>query len=499
MRTSLYARLALALALLFMLLGFGTMLLMTQATERYRQETSQRLNLDLAQQIVQERLLFQDGHVDQQALEHIFHMLMVINPRIELYLLDPAGHILAFSAPPGRVQRTDVNLEPIRQLLTGAPELPLSGDDPRDPGGQKVFSVAPVMENEGLRGYLYVILAGEAYAGTLQRLMGSEVLRLSGAVLVVGLLFTLLAALILFRWITRPLRRLTRQVATLEHSDFRQPLPDPPGPGGDEIQQLWRTFRAMAERIREQVSRLEQTDAQRRELIANVSHDLRTPLASLQGYLDTLRLKRTELDDEQQQRYLLIALKHSRHLARLVKDLLELAKLEANEFRPALEPFSLPELVQDVAQKFELRARQRAVQIHFGCSERVPFVLGDIALIERVFDNLLVNALRHTASGGRINLSVTRAGSVVVVEIIDSGCGIAAEDLPHIFERFYRPAGQRGSEGAGLGLAISQQIMELHGSVIRARSEPGKGSVFSFELPAQTVGALHRDEIVTAR
>jgi signal transduction histidine kinase len=483
---SLYGRLALVLALLFMLLGAGALMLLARTTEGYRQETNQRLNLDLASQIVQERQLFQAGLLDREALEHIFHMLMVVNPRIELYLLDPDGRVLAFSAPPGRVQREQVDLTPIERLLAQPRDLPLLGDDPRSPEGRKVFSVAPVFEQEQMRGYLYVILAGAADAGLLQPLMGSEVLRLSALALGVGLLFALLAALILFRWITRPLRQLTRQVAALEHADFRQRLPDPAVRGSDEIAQLSRTCQAMAERIRAQVSRLEDTDAQRRELIANVSHDLRTPLASLQGYLETLQLKQQTLDDEQQQRYLRIALRQCRHLSRLVSDLLELAKLEANEFRPLLEPFSLPELVQDVAQKFELRAQQQGVQIRFRCAEQIPFVRGDIALMERVFDNLLANALRHTPAGGQIHLAVLNGGAQVKVEVIDTGCGIAPEDLPHIFDRLYRPSGARKDGGAGLGLAIAQRIMALHGSVIRAQSRPGGGSAFAFELAADT-------------
>jgi signal transduction histidine kinase len=174
-------------------------------------------------------------------------------------------------------------------------------------------------------------------------------------------------------------------------------------------------------------------------------------------------------------------------LSRLVRELLELAKLEANEFQPLLESFSFPEMVQDVGQKFELRAQQQGVQIRISCGVQVPVVRGDIALIERVFDNLLANALRHTPRGGQISLAVLDGGAQVTVEVIDTGCGIATEDLPHIFDRFYRPFGARGDSGVGLGLAIAQRIMALHGSVIRARSQPGGGSAFAFELPVENV------------
>jgi signal transduction histidine kinase len=489
MPRSLYAKLALALAGIFTLLGLFFVLLMGQASENHQREVTQKLNRDLAGHIVAERLLFRGEKIDQQALEQIFHMMMVINPKIELYLLDPAGKILAFSAPASKVKRAAVGLEPIRRFLNGASPLPLLGDDPRGQDRRKVFSVAPVTEQGRLKGYLYVILGGEQYDSIAQLLDGSYALKLSVAVLAAGLVFTLLSGLLLFAFLTRRLRRLAVQMDGFRRSDFRG---NPPGAaarrGADEIDRLSDTFHAMAERIAAQVRRLEHTDAQRRELVANVSHDLRTPLASLQGYLETLSLKAQELDDAERRRYLDIACKHSKRLGRLVEELFDLAKLDANEIKPEVEPFSLPELVQDVLQKFELRAREARVRLESSFDEDMPFVLGDIALIERVLDNLLENALRHTPAGGTVRLSLRRLDRAVAVEVADTGCGIGEQDLAHVFDRFYKPAGTRSeSGGAGLGLAIARRILELHGSVIRASSARGSGTEFAFDLPARPV------------
>lgn len=484
MLRSLYGKLALILAALFALLALAFVLLLGQATERYQQEVAQKLNATLAEHIVEAHPLFQDGAVDQATLEHLFHTLMVINPKVEIYLLDPTGRILAYSAPPGKVRRERIDLAPVRRFIERDYTPPLRGDDPRDPQRHKVFSAAPIDAGGRRAGYLYVILAGEQYDSVAQMLAGSYVLKINTLLSLAAVVFALLAGLLLFGLLTRRLRRLTRAVEAFRHAGFTGTLPHG-GDSGDEIDRLSASVNAMAERIARQVRHLQEVDSQRRELVANVSHDLRTPLASLQGYLETLRLKAAELDESERRRYLEVAHRHCRHLGRLVEELFDLARLDANEVQPVLEPFSLQDLVQDVVQKFELRARQREVTLQAEYDRDLPFVVGDIALIERVMDNLLENALRHTPAGGTVRVAVQPAGEVLAVRVADSGSGIAAEDLPHVFERYYQSGRRHVRGGAGLGLAIARRIIELHGRDIRAASLPGCGTTFAFDLPAQ--------------
>jgi len=483
---SLYARLAVILTALFGLTGLAFIVLLGQATDRYEREVTQQLNASLAAHIADEALLITTEGVDQQAMERVFHMLMVINPNIELYLLNTAGEILAYSAPPGKVRRSSVGLRPIREFLSGSYQAPLLGDDPRDATGRKVFSVAPVEVSGTLTGYLYVILASQQYESVAQLLGGSYVLKTNVLLVATTVGFALIAGLLLFGLLTRRLRRLDRAVDAFRSADFTGTLPEP-RPDGDEIDRLTRSVRDMAERIAAQVARLEDTDALRRELVANVSHDLRTPLASLQGYLETMQMKDAELSPAERLRYLEVAHNQCDHLGRLVAELFELARLDANEVQPVLEPFSLPELIQDVLQKFELRAERGGVILESRCDETLPFVVGDIALIERVLDNLIDNALQHTPDGGTVAVLAQAADGVLLVQVVDTGTGIPADQLPHIFERFYQTADSRHGQGAGLGLSIARRIVELHGSAMRAASEPGRGTVFSFDLPAMGV------------
>jgi len=223
----------------------------------------------------------------------------------------------------------------------------------------------------------------------------------------------------------------------------------------------------------------------RRELIANVSHDLRSPLASLRGYLETLLLKEPVLAEAERRSYLEVALRQAQHLQSLISELFELARLDFVGYRIEAEPVQLSELARDVAQKLGLAAQARQVALQLEIEPELALARADIGLIERVLTNLLENALAHTPAGGRIVLSVRVQDAHVLLCVADNGSGIAAADLPRIFERFYRAdkARPRDASGSGLGLAIVKRIVELHGSEIRVDSETGRGTRFWFELP----------------
>jgi signal transduction histidine kinase len=169
----------------------------------------------------------------------------------------------------------------------------------------------------------------------------------------------------------------------------------------------------------------------------------------------------------------------------MVEELFELARLDSCESVVFSEPFSMCELVQDVAQKYQLRAQGKSVQLNVNLNPEAPLVYGDIALMQRVLENLLENGLRYTPSGGSIDIGVDVDSGNVIVQVKDTGCGIPAEDVGKIFERFYRQDKHRsGSNSAGLGLAIVKRILELHGSVINVSSELDRGTTFSFRIPA---------------
>lgn len=487
---TLYTRLALGLFLLLLAVGLLYTFISLYSLREYNASVNQELHRDLAKNLVADRNLVREGELDRSALEELFALYMTINPSIEIYLLDLDGTILSYSADPAKIKRKQVSLEPIRRLMDDMSRYPVLGDDPRSHDRQKVFSVTPVPSAENPEGYLYVVLRGEEYDAAETMARGGQLLELSAWALLVSLGVVMLAGLAVFRLLTRRLTWLTRLVEDFEHSDMsHQPATTWRGRRPvvrDEIDYLGATFDDMAGRIASQIEQLTEKDAQRRQLVAQVSHDLRTPLASMQGYIESLKLRRDRLSPEEQDRFLDIALKEGRRLSRLVDELFELAALEAREKQPVPEPFPLAELVQDVVQKHGPEARNGQLELAVTGNPDQPLAYADLAMTERVLDNLIGNAIAYTPVGGRIEVLLREAAGLPEVCVRDSGPGIPEQDLPHIFDPFYRGESSAGSGGhAGLGLAIARRIMTMQGGDIRAENAASGGACFCIRLPVR--------------
>ena len=485
--SSLYAKLSLSVLLLVALLGTALVWITYETSEMYSQEVTQRLNQSIAMYVTAEEQLILDGVVNQPAIEALAGRAMTINPTVEIYVLDSQGEILTHVMPPESVKRQHVALQPVQSFLNAEP-LPIMGDDPRNPQVQKVFSVSPIMQGSVVSGYLYAVLGGEKYDSIRSSVEDSYILRTGLATILGSLLVAALAAMGVFFVLTRRLAGLRSQLEQFQYDD-PQTLPSVPEhkAHGDEIDELTTAVHAMATRITQQYESLRHLDNTRRELIANVSHDLRTPLASLQGYIETLLIKDQEFSVDEKQKYLKIAHKHSQRLNGLISELFELAKLDSGNVELKSEVFSLTELAFDSIQDFELAASKQTIKLKVEAPEDNLFVKADIALIQRVLQNLIDNALRHTPSGRSITLKVRDTQDHAVIEVADTGTGIAKHEIPHIFERFYQSKQQEhsGDIGSGLGLAIVKKILDLHQSHIRVTSELDRGTSFAFELPLQ--------------
>jgi len=250
----------------------------------------------------------------------------------------------------------------------------------------------------------------------------------------------------------------------------------------------------MAQQLQSQYQSLAEQDRIRRELIANISHDLRTPLTTLQGYLETLLMKRGSLDDAAEHRYLAIAHKHSVRLRLLVSKLFELSKLDSGEFELECEVFSIRELALDAMQDITRVADDRQIKLEVKVDEsdcEALLVDADIALVHRALENLLDNALRYTKCGGQITIEIERRDDQrISLVVVDNGEGMQDSDARKVFEPRFR-ADTEGAEPshsdpfghAGLGLAIVKSIAKLHGSEIFLDTKPGCGARFEFCLP----------------
>jgi signal transduction histidine kinase len=492
----LHVRLTAAMLVLLMLLAITLLGASQRQSARDALETTQRLQLGLAATIAAQQprpLIGADGRPDQALLAELAMHAMALNPALEVYLLDPNGRVIGHALDVRQPVAERVDLSVVRPLAARnltPPSLPLLGDDPRRPGSRNVVSVEGLSVGGQMSGYLYVVLQGQTQQAAAAAVAQSSAWRQR---LLMALAATVGAALLLVwvtRMLTRPLRRLTDEVRGF-HADSDSERPG--AAHGDEVDALREAIHAMQRRIAQQVKHLESNDTLRRELVSNISHDLHTPLANVQGYVETLLLAGDQLDSAVREQHLLTAMRHLKKLHRRIADLFELSKLDAGQVAPRLEPFCLGELLQDVVQDGQLTARERDVSLAFDDSTDAhvrshAYVHADIALIERVLQNLVDNALRHTPRGGAVTLAIERGEpGALRVAVIDTGTGIAREHLPHIFERYWRaddtPGQPDRGASAGLGLAIVKRILDLHCSTVEVHSDPGCGTRFEFSLP----------------
>jgi len=488
---SLYSRIAVVFA--GVVVAFGALLgwLSYKAAKVNQYAVLQQMSRDLASHMVRGAPLIGEGGLDRKAVDELFHMAIAVNPSIEIYLLDAGGAVLAHS-PQGTLARDTVALAPIEAFLAGrAP--PLLGDSPLAVGRKEIFSAAPIVVDRRTVGYLYVVLVGGMYRQMADEAGQHFAARSALGIGAAGLGLALLVGLAAFARITRPLNQLTRSVQTFVYDDPVAPIATgDSAPAGawpdDEIARLASAFDHMTERLKAHRAELQRQDTLRRELVANVSHDLRTPLTSMQNYLETLLRLGEELSAAERARYVQVAVRQSHRVGKLAEQLFELARLECEEIQPRLEVFSLAELLQDIGQKFALHAGEKQLRLEVQADPQGLYVRGDIGMIERVIGNLIENAIRHTPTGGEISLAAMHAAGGIEVRIADTGVGIAAEYLPGLFERDSPLRRPPGRSGTGLGLQIAGRILALHGTRMSVASESGRGTTFRFALPAAQPG-----------
>lgn len=255
-------------------------------------------------------------------------------------------------------------------------------------------------------------------------------------------------------------------------------------PSGDEIGELGAAFNRMAAQLEAYAARQRDQEQARRDLIAAVSHDLRTPLASIQAMVEAL-CDGVVADSETVARYHQTIRSETARLGALIDDLFELSRIEAGAFQLDLHPASLHDLISDTLRSLAPRANLKRLELDGEVAEDLPVIALDVARVQRVLVNLVENAIRHTPEGGQIRVTAAERGDRIQVDVADTGEGIDEADLSLVFERFYRGEKSRSRDrgGAGLGLAIARGLVEAHGGRIWARSARGTGSTFSFTLP----------------
>ena len=485
-KKSLYWRLSLSFLIILLILGFSYVVITLIASNNYHQETTQRLNAEVADYLLKETPPFKNGEVNKEALGVIMHSMMAVNPGIEVYLVNPEGEILSFVVLDKKVKLSRVDIEPVKEFIATKGKKYILGDDPRNPGGKTIFSATKVHEDNQFLGYIYIVLASEKYENITAAISGSYWLKVGLNSFIITLFTALTIGLVLIWLLTKNIRVIIQTVNKFKEGDLHARIPESAHKG--ELAVLAGTFNSMSDTILKNIEELKKVDQLRRELIANVSHDLRNPLAIIQGYIETLIMKSNSLSQKEQERYLKVVLESSEKLTRLVSDLFELSKLEAGQIQMKKEPFFAHELLSDASAKVSLLLQDKGIEIKSELNEELPMVYADLSMIDRVVQNLLDNAIKYTPEKGKITLITKPKNGHVEIKIKNTGSGIPKKDLPHIFDRYYKiDKTQLGIQGTGLGLAIVKKILDGHKSNIHVESVEGEFAEFTFDLPAYSV------------
>ncbi|KAB2805351.1 sensor histidine kinase [Phaeocystidibacter luteus] len=465
--------------LLLTIIGVVNVMITTSSARKYYQETTQQLHSHVAEHMLIEVQPFINGEVNEEALGKIMHSMMAVNPNLEVYLLSPNGEILSHVVLEKEVRLGNVDLAPIEDFLTSDRSSLILGEDPRNPGEGTIFSVAEVMNGDELEGYVYMVLASEQYSSLTEALLSSYFIRNGVITFTFILLIALVIGGVLIFLLTKNLRVIIQTIRQFQEGDMHARIPVKKN---DELALVGRTFNQMADTLLHNMDELKQVDALRRELIANVSHDIRSPMAVIHGYLETLHIKNDDLSAEDREKYLSIALRSSERLQKLVNDLFELSKLESNQVEMKRSAVKIDESLTSTTDEFSIIAKEKNIDLSYVLPENLPKVNADLDMIQRVIQNLLENAIKFTPESGHIDVKAASVSGGVEVTIHNTGSEIPQEDIPNLFDRYYKKDQTGTNKGAGLGLAIVKKILDVHEARIAVESD-ATGTSFAFTLP----------------
>lgn len=493
------ARLTLALAVLLLSYGALVGLVGRYLAAEHEQEALQRLSHGLAGHIVghwPQISKTQTDPSDKPARDALMSMLMVVNPGVQVYVLDAAGRVDAYIGEPGMVRESQVDLAPVRAFLAGA-ALPLRGTDPMGSGVPRIFSAAmfePASGDARPPGYLYVVLDGQARLLVAGQVGHPGLWRSAGWMAALGLLVTLALGGLMFRQLTAPLNRLGARMRAYSTNQVDVEIAKHgKAQAIDEVQAISLAFDDLTQRLRQQADQDLQRNEAHREMMASVAHDLRTPLTALHGHLEALSSQQTisprpckEANaTDHRERLMAAALAQSDKVRRLSQQLFELASLQSAKQVLHLERFCLEELVTDAVQKFDLSNNPTPVTLSGEPPGRLELD-GDLQLIERAITNLIDNAMRHAPGVDPVRVSVRRAGPLAQIWVEDAGPGLP----PELRDRLEQgqslrdpPIKRIGGGIGGLGLAIAQRVAILHGGSLLPLAAQQGGTRICLALP----------------
>ncbi len=452
------------------------------ATTYFYQASTQLLNKDVALHIKEFSSPFEKDGINKRKADSVFKNAMVLSPSAEVYFLDTAGKVIAFHAPKDSIKLWNLPLRNIKAYIKSNGEKYIKGPDPKDPANPKIFSASEVIFKTGKLGYIYVILGNNEYRNVSQMLFSSHVAKLALLAFFIIIAFSIVVSFVYLKNMQQSFNRMLVVLSRFETGDFEARFKIKEQ---HELAPITRGFNKMADLLVYNINQLKEFEHERKDFIAHISHDLRTPLSIARGYAETLLIKKQDgnLTQPEIDNYMQMILNGILHVEHLVTMLFELSKIESSQFRLKKEPFVLSEIVQETVNTFQLRAQEKTISLKCAQCQYHVWVNADVSMTERVVQNLVDNAVKNTPAGGVINVGLSVENNYLIFNIENTGEPLPAELITWINnpakedERISKPS------RSGLGLVIVKKILYLHGSQLQANVINNTANSFSFSLP----------------
>ncbi|MDQ6762322.1 MAG: HAMP domain-containing histidine kinase [Bacteroidota bacterium] len=482
---SIFRRITILIFALITVLCVLFILITYLATTHFYQASTQLLNKDVAGHIAKFSSPFDKNGINKRKADSVFQNAMVLSPSAEVYFLDTSGNVIAFHAPKDSIRLWNLSLNNIKEYIQSAGKKYIKGPDPKDPDNPKIFSASEVNYNSHKLGYIYVILGSNEYRNVSQMLFSSHVSSLAIEAFCIIILISIIISFVYLNSIQRSFKRMVGVLKKFEEGDFKARFKIKEQ---HELAPVTQAFNKMADLLVYNVDRLTGLENTRKDFIAHISHDLRTPLSIARGYTETLLIKMQDgsLTSEELDSYIQMILNKIFNVEHLVTMLFELSKIESSDFKLKAEPFVLSEIVQETVNTFQLPAKEKSIDLKCTQCQYHVWINADVSMMERVIQNLMENAVKNTPVDGVIKVGLSVEDNSLAFHIENTGEPLSQELITWINSPTVDDERTTKPSRSGLGLVIVKKILYLHGSQLRVNVTDNATNIFSFSLPVVT-------------
>lgn len=478
------------ISLIVFLLIMGTAILFMTITyfsaQQYHQATTQLLNREVAEHIAKFSSPYEKKGINKIIADSVFHHAMVLSPSIEVYFLDTTGRVIYYDAPEKEIIQRMIPLDPIKRYIQSAGKIFITGRDPRDPGEDKIFSAAKVHGSGREEGFIYVILGSKEFRLASHILYNSHI----GNLLLKAFIFVIISSVIITSlYLRRVEKRFNRMIGVLErfkNGDYTARFTQEKN---SEFSVFTESFNKMAALLVSNIHQLKRSEEERKQLVVNISHDLRTPLAIARGYAETLSIQKGDhqVSDKQEQ-YVQLIIQKITQVEHLVTQLFELSRIESAEIVPHYQPFIFSEIVLEIINSLMLPASHKSITIDSTRSSDHSWINADIKMMESVVQNIIINAISYTAENETIRVITERAEHELIFTVENPGEPLSDDVLAWLNAATVNDSELRPQKSI-IGLTIVKRIVNLHRFSLHMASADGK-NVIKISMPLFSVSVL---------